>query len=293
MQFERDGKPAFVAALDQPLAFLEQFHVPSSDGELLPEMADFEVGRDRLGEDPDAGDPQVELRGQQLGSRRECGVPDAAPEIGFVGKVRAQGIGRETQPVGQREIKAQVLELRTDRGVRGQVEGLGREARSDRGQDRRVDQPGPRSGLLDPGYRFRDGEVGVEYRFDHLVERGIGERPPPLPRVAGAAGRTLGKVGGQLRSRFLRQVGRTSRPQGAAAVRQEYKSPAEQDRRRKNAIPQAHRDILPSPMSRVYSRESGSGNERGRRSRAVTSRQRPPRGACQAPRTALPSQGRS
>ena len=117
-------------------------------------MADFEVGRDRLGEDPDAGDPQVELRGQQLGSRRECGVPDAAPEIGFVGKVRAQGIGRETQPVGQREIKAQVLELRTDRGVRGQVEGLGREARSDRGQDRRVDQPGPRSGLLDPGYRF-------------------------------------------------------------------------------------------------------------------------------------------
>ena len=131
-------------------------------------------------------------------------------------------------------LEAQLVELSANGCVGRQVEGIDSGARPDYRQDRRVGQPSPRSGLLDPGDRFRHREVGGEHRFDNLIQHRIGERPPPLLGLVGAGGGTLGKVGGQLRGRLRHRVwSGGSGHQGAAATaatRDKQESPAENAR---------------------------------------------------------------
>ena len=189
----------------------------------------------RLGQDADARRVHVRLRGQQLGSRRERRMADAAPEVELVGEVGAQRVGGEPEPVGEREasgrvaqhvLKPQLPKLRADAGIDGHVEAVGARPRPDGRQDRGLGQAGAHPRLMHPRDRLRDVEVGGEHRVDDLVENRIGEGPPPFQRLVGARLGTLRK-----RRPAARESARGPAPAAPA------RAPARRRRRRRSRGP--------------------------------------------------------
>ena len=106
-------------------------------------------------------------------------VAVAAPEVELIGEIGAHGVGSQAESIRQFEtevaerlgVQAQFVQLRADTRVRRRFEVVG----ANRGLNRR--QPGggigdarPSPGLLDPGDRLRQIEVGIEYGFDDPIE---------------------------------------------------------------------------------------------------------------------------
>ena len=145
-------------------------------------MGDFQVGAHRLGHDPDTGGAVIPFRCQELGASRTGRVEVAVPKIGLVGKINAERIGGQAQPLRklQLEVLIQFVHLRTNPRIGRCVGVLGPGGGLDPRCPDGIRDPLSRPGLVDPGHRLRQVKVGRKNGFDDLVQRRILERTPPF-----------------------------------------------------------------------------------------------------------------
>ncbi len=146
---------------------------------LTAKVGNLQVRPHGFGQHANQGGLKVRLRRQALragGSRR---VAVAAPEVQFIRELRADGIGSQAEPVRQGEtevaerigVQAQFIQLCTDTCIGGRIEIDAANGRLNRRyQGGRIGDARPRPRLLHPGDCHREIEVGIEDRFDDLIE---------------------------------------------------------------------------------------------------------------------------
>ena len=206
-----------VAGGGDPLLLPGQRHLVRGHLELTLKVEDVEIRGDRLGDDADSDGVHIGLGGQQLPARRARGGPRPPPEVGLPAELETHGGGREPQTLRQREVETQLLELGADRCVHRQVVDLHSGARAGDREGGGVRQTGSRPGLLDPGGRLGEREVGLDHRLHDLVETRIAEGAPPGVFTGGVAGRIRGEQRGLAPHPRIRH--RPGRPRGAAGGR--------------------------------------------------------------------------
>ena len=145
------------------------------------------------------------------GSRGARVIAHTAPEVELVGKVRAQRVEGQRQPVGQlesltkvflRPVRSELLDICANAGVNGQVHIINGPGCFHVREEVGPGNAGSRAGLLDPGDRLCQVEVGSQHRLNDGIERRVGKGPPPFQRLIGAGGAAPDKVLGDIGDRL-------------------------------------------------------------------------------------------
>ena len=189
---------------------LQDFHDFVGQPLLAAQVDDLQVGPHGFGQHTHAGSEVVGLRGQPLGPGGAPVVAVAAPEIEFVGELRADVVGGQAEPVGENDAgsglfpgtQPQFLQLRADTGVGGAVEVVDPGRGLEQGKHRGPGDACPRPGLIDPGDRPGQVEVRGEHLLDYPVEDRVGEGLPPLQGLVRAGSFTSGELRRQLGNRL-------------------------------------------------------------------------------------------
>ena len=200
-----------VPGLGKRFLLLQDGHDLAGQRLLPAQTRNLQIGTDGLGQHPHARTEKVRLGGRQfsLGGSRIVSV--AAPEIEFVGKLHAQGIGGESQPVGDLHacraqgfrIQPDFLQLRSDTRVRRMVEFVHADRRLKQGKRRSPGDARPAPGLLYAGDRSGQVEIRREHLLDYPVEDRIFKGLPPRQGpVCTGIRYTGGKRAGRFRYRF-------------------------------------------------------------------------------------------
>ena len=213
IEFEGSDQSAVVARFRELLTLQENVDGLAGEGLAPAQVGDFKVGRDGLGQHADARRVVVRLRRQVLlpGSPRV--VACASPEVQLVREVDTQRPGFDAEAFGELEagqpVARDFAELLAEAGVGRVVRVADVRAGLDGGKQGGARDPRLGPGLLYPGHRLGQVEVGGQHRVDDGVERRVLEGGPPLPGLVRARLLALleavGKLGDRLRDRWRRR----------------------------------------------------------------------------------------
>ena len=175
------------------------------------QVHDLQVGAYGFRQHPHAGGQVIRLLSQPLGAGSKRIVAVATPEIEFIGKIHPEGVGGQVQTVRQFDAEVAVhvfaqpdfVQLRGNARVGGYVYVGDVRGRLQQRQRGGLDDAFPRPGLLDPGNRLGQVEVGVQGRFDYPVQDRVGKRLPPLQGLVGTGVFGSGKLVRQRRNRVF------------------------------------------------------------------------------------------
>ena len=204
VESERVDAAAVITKFGQRLALPEYPHIFGRQL-VLPAQVDYlQVGTHGFGQHPHAGSQVIRLRSQPLGAGCKRVVTIAAPEIQFIGKFGAQGIGGQAEPVRQFDAEVTVyvraqpyfVQLRSNARIGGDIRVGDVQRRLQQRKRRGLDDTFPRPGLFDPGNRLGKVEVRGQRRFDYPVENRVRECLPPFCRLVGAGDFSTGKLTG-------------------------------------------------------------------------------------------------